>query len=334
MKLGEKILSYRKKLGLSQEELGAKVGVSRQTVSKWEIGQTIPELEKMILLAKEFATTIDDLVKDENQVLEEQDIRQESIKSKFLIKLCNKKVVKSLIVIFSVILIFFIVKVSYRIVLLNGFEKQIREFIPGYYLDRDPVEENYRLEVTTFNIERGISGVADEMTAFYVKSNKYVKKTMINGELYNPIKIEHLDYDTGNYYDIDTVNKSYIKEMYKDLGFKKTLELTAQNEYLINDILENFKIEGWKNKIKFALDFDKKIRIWDGYRYSINIMNDTNITRSVGVDFKNISYTITTLNENNASCHTTINYNLDKDVVVAESLTELPDLIDYTEIQN
>ena len=69
MKLGEKILNYRKKLGLSQEELGDKVGVSRQTVSKWEIGQTIPELEKMILLAKEFGTTIDKLVKDEEDII-------------------------------------------------------------------------------------------------------------------------------------------------------------------------------------------------------------------------------------------------------------------------
>lgn len=334
MKLGEKILNYRKKLGLSQEELGEKVGVSRQTVSKWEIGQTIPELEKMILLAKEFKTTIDELVKEENRALDEQDIRQESIKNKFLIKLYNKKVVKCLIIILCVILIFFIGKVSYRIVLLNGFEKQIREFIPGYYLDREPIEENYRLEITTFNIERGISGVADEITAFYVKGNKYVKKTMINGQLYDPIKIEHLDYDTGNYYDVDTVNKTYIKEMYKDLVLKKTLELTVQNEYLINDILENFKIEGWKNKIKFALDFDKKIKFRDGYRYSINIINDTNIARSVGVDFKNISYTITTFNENNASCHTTINYNLDKDVVVAEALTALPDLTEYTKIEN
>ena len=39
-------------------------------------------------------------------------------------------------------------------------------------------------------------------------------------------------------------------------------------------------------------------------------------------------------NENNASCHTTINYNLDKDVVVAEALTALPDLTEYTKIEN
>ena len=332
MKLGEKILEYRKKLGLSQEALGEKVGVSRQTVSKWEIGQTIPELEKIILLAKEFGTTIDELVQDEeNQILEEKNSINEN---KFINKFCNKKALKILAIVFTIIIIFFISKVSYRLALLNGFEKQIREFIPHYYLDREPVEENYRLEVSTFKTERGVSTVYDEMIAFYVKGNKYVKKTMIDGELYNPVKIEHLDFDTRDYYDIDTINKTYIKEMYKDLVLKKTLELTVQNEYLINDILENFKIEGWKNKIKFALDFDKKINCWRRHTYSINVVSDTNISRSVSVNSNHIGYTINTFDENNASCHTSVNYNLDKDVVVAESLTALPDLTDYTEIQN
>ena len=336
MKLGEKILEYRKKLGLSQEALGEKVGVSRQTVSKWEIGQTIPELEKMILLAKEFGTTIDELVQDEeNQVQEEnQDINQGKMKNKFINKRYNKKFLKILTTILIIAIICFIGKVGYRIILLNGFEKQIKEFMPHYYLDREPVEENYRLEITTFNTERGISGVYDEMIAFYVKGNKYVKKKMIDGELYNPVMIEHLDFDTGNYYSIDNETKKYQQKSFKDLNSKKHFELTLQKDSLINDILDNIKIEGWKNKIKFALDFDKKINCWRRHTYSINVVSDTNISRSVSVNSNHIGYTINTFDENNASCHTSINYNLDKDVVVAESLTALPDLTDYTEIQN
>ena len=100
MKLGEKILSYRKKLGLSQEELGAKVGVSRQTVSKWEIGQTIPELEKMILLAKEFETTIDELVKEENETVEnEEQENVEKSKNNKIIKLFNFILVITIVVV-------------------------------------------------------------------------------------------------------------------------------------------------------------------------------------------------------------------------------------------
>lgn len=44
MTLGKKLLDLRKKAGLSQEEVAGKLGVSRQTISKWETDQTIPEL--------------------------------------------------------------------------------------------------------------------------------------------------------------------------------------------------------------------------------------------------------------------------------------------------
>lgn len=62
MKLNEKILYYRKKAGLSQEALAAKTGVSRQAVSKWELGDTVPELEKLVALAKAFGVTTDELL--------------------------------------------------------------------------------------------------------------------------------------------------------------------------------------------------------------------------------------------------------------------------------
>ena len=52
MKLNEKIYYYRKRAKLSQEELAAQVGVSRQAVSKWELGDATPELDKLAALAK------------------------------------------------------------------------------------------------------------------------------------------------------------------------------------------------------------------------------------------------------------------------------------------
>ena len=62
MKFNEKLIEWRKKEGLSQEQLGNKVNVSRQTVSKWELGETTPELEKLIELSKVFNISIDKLV--------------------------------------------------------------------------------------------------------------------------------------------------------------------------------------------------------------------------------------------------------------------------------
>lgn len=59
---GNKLMYLRKGKGLSQEELGNLVNVSRQTVSKWELNQTTPEMEKLISLGDIFNITIDELV--------------------------------------------------------------------------------------------------------------------------------------------------------------------------------------------------------------------------------------------------------------------------------
>lgn len=63
MKLNEKIYYYRKRAKLSQEELAARVGVSRQAVSKWELGEATPELDKLLALARVFGVTTDELLK-------------------------------------------------------------------------------------------------------------------------------------------------------------------------------------------------------------------------------------------------------------------------------
>ncbi len=65
MILADKIIELRKKAGLSQEELAEKVGVSRQSVSKWEGALSIPELDKILLLSQIFGVSTDYLLKDE-----------------------------------------------------------------------------------------------------------------------------------------------------------------------------------------------------------------------------------------------------------------------------
>ncbi len=65
MILADKIIKHRKRNGWSQEELAWKMSVSRQAVSKWESAQSIPELDKILLLAELFGVTTDYLLKDE-----------------------------------------------------------------------------------------------------------------------------------------------------------------------------------------------------------------------------------------------------------------------------
>lgn len=62
MEFKEKLLELRKKNGYSQEELGYKINVTRQTISNWELGITTPELNKIIELAEVFNITTDELL--------------------------------------------------------------------------------------------------------------------------------------------------------------------------------------------------------------------------------------------------------------------------------
>ena len=61
MKFNEKLISLRKSMGLSQEELGAELKVSRQTISKWESGQSYPDFQRLVLLSDYFGLTLDEL---------------------------------------------------------------------------------------------------------------------------------------------------------------------------------------------------------------------------------------------------------------------------------
>ena len=62
MILADKIIRLRKKNGWSQEELAEKMQVSRQAVSKWEGAQTVPDLEKILMLGNLFGVTTDYLL--------------------------------------------------------------------------------------------------------------------------------------------------------------------------------------------------------------------------------------------------------------------------------
>ena len=63
MVLGEKLKRLRKSRGLSQEQLAAELNVSRQSISKWELGESKPEIENLIALSEFFNVSIDELLK-------------------------------------------------------------------------------------------------------------------------------------------------------------------------------------------------------------------------------------------------------------------------------
>lgn len=80
MKLPEKIYELRKASHLSQEQLAEKIGVSRQSISKWESGESLPELERIVALSQVFNVTTDYLLKSNET--DELIIRTERLETK------------------------------------------------------------------------------------------------------------------------------------------------------------------------------------------------------------------------------------------------------------
>lgn len=72
MKFSEKLQKLRIGENLSQEEFAEIMNVSRQSVSKWELGQSFPEIEKLIDISSYFGVSIDSLVKDEKEVEDDE----------------------------------------------------------------------------------------------------------------------------------------------------------------------------------------------------------------------------------------------------------------------
>jgi len=68
MELSDQIKKERNKLNLSQDALANELHVSRQAISKWETGQSYPDLEKLIQLSNIFGVTIDELVKGDKEL--------------------------------------------------------------------------------------------------------------------------------------------------------------------------------------------------------------------------------------------------------------------------
>ena len=67
MALGQNILNLRKKNGLSQEQLGEKVNVTRQTISNWELEETAPNPDQLKSLLKALNVSVDDLIDNDIQ---------------------------------------------------------------------------------------------------------------------------------------------------------------------------------------------------------------------------------------------------------------------------
>ena len=103
MNLGNNILELRKQMHLSQEKLGEKVGVTRQTISNWELEQTTPDTHQLIALAQALNVSIDTLVDNDIHNLLEQKVNHVELE---VVK--NNKLLKISIIVLTIIVIILI----------------------------------------------------------------------------------------------------------------------------------------------------------------------------------------------------------------------------------
>ena len=80
MTVGERIAQKRKELGLSQEALGEKMGVSRQSIYKWESDAALPEIEKLVKLGREFGVSVGWLLGEEDDAPEKRELTPEQLR--------------------------------------------------------------------------------------------------------------------------------------------------------------------------------------------------------------------------------------------------------------
>ena len=85
MEIGNKISELRKKNALSQENLAEKIGVTRQTISKWELGETSPDLKQANLLAKILKVSLDELANNDVELVCNDNLKNDLYTNVFFI---------------------------------------------------------------------------------------------------------------------------------------------------------------------------------------------------------------------------------------------------------
>lgn len=235
MKLNEKIFENRKKLGLSQEDLANKLDVSRQTVSKWEVGSSTPELEKIVKLSELFNVSVDYLVKEQNI----EEINEKTEKKRFN----KKKIIIGSIIIISILVLIIIIPIIMYKCKINKRENEIDQIYQQYQKQygKIGITDNGLIN-ETISIKEGENVIKEHRTYYF-----YADKT-----LNRKVKIEiRENYDSNS----TIITNDIDKEVYIDLEKRKdhTIGLSGISGIYDDVVVVNLK------------DFSQEII--DGYEF-------------------------------------------------------------------
>ena len=157
MELGKQIYELRKKANLSQEQLAEKVGVSRQTISKWELGETAPDIKQAQILSQVFGVSLDELTgNDTKEVIYEKVSNTEKLAGLIIkiIKIWGIIILACLIIAVIGIILFGYVREEGSVEFENNVEKVTFTEVVG--------EETYIITISSDGYFEGI-GMSDEI---------------------------------------------------------------------------------------------------------------------------------------------------------------------------
>ena len=120
LRIGSNIASYRKQAGLTQASLAEKLNYSDKAVSKWERGESVPDVITLVQLADQFDITVNDLLTDPNALPAGEAGKLEKAMTKVSEKALKRRPDKSIIQKLSSLLVWFVALLMY--VLLSSFD--------------------------------------------------------------------------------------------------------------------------------------------------------------------------------------------------------------------
>ena len=263
-KYSEQIYKIRKAEGLSQEEFGNKIGVSRQMVSKWEMGESSPRTDKINKICTTFGITPGEFISDDEQDKESKKITKIIFNNKkekvIKTQQQRKKRIKQItILIISVISAIYIVcslckfiylkslnKEMLKFKGLNNFHFTFTSFIDDNAVDRKEVwyiDGKYKIEETYTNYENKIN---EQKSICYININNNTKEKIIENNLLTKTENEEeIDnkklYENGNllYNYFPTILCNSDNEIIKNslkFGFLKVINTEENRSIIINNI--------------------------------------------------------------------------------------------------
>ena len=315
----EKLLELRKQKGWSQEELGNNLDVSRQTISKWESGQSTPEMEKLVKISEIFEISLDELIIGiKNEVKDSVEENKDDKPKKSKIKIVF------MILLILVLLLFFGV-ITYRV---GCFKKilDVAGVLTNFYS-----EDNYRITESLMITKNGVQNAEEGYEKEYYSLNS--QKMMQDARIF-PTKKVYLS-DDGGILEFNLKTNEYKKFNIDEYNNEEYDRLIRRNYHIYKLIVDNINMYTFKDRLKLALDFSYKLNtrassnvifldtpLINNVRYSLNLNKETN-------EFTLYEYRF---DENNKSNYNLYVYEIHYGIVSKENM-ERPDISEYTVVE-